>query len=84
MYLGIVESLIATAIGLVFSIKSSMLGVQIAGSLLCITLNIWVNLFKIEVTLFQMGRRVMHYHNLKVRYNPLRGRITGIDAALTQ
>lgn len=82
MYLGIVESLVATVIGLLFTIKSIMLGIQIAGSLLCVAVNIWVNLVKIEVALFKMGRRVMHFHKLKVRYNAMRGRVTGIDAAL--
>ena len=81
MYAGIIESIIATVVGLIFSINSHYLGIQIAGSLICVGVNIWVILVRIEIPLFKMGKRVMHYHKLKVRYNAMRGRVTGIDGA---
>lgn len=82
MYAGIIETIIATLIGLLFSLQSYLLGIQIVGSLFCVAVNIWVNLVKIEVPLLQMGKRVMHYHKLKLRYNTMRGRVTtGIDGA---
>ena len=81
MYAGIVETIIATSIGFLFSLQSKFIGIQIAGSVFCAAVNVWVNLVKIEVPLFRMGKRVLHYHKLKLRYSAMRGKVTGIDGA---
>lgn len=51
----------------------------IVGCIVTLVINVLVNFCHIQIKVFKMGKRVMHYHKLKIRYNTLRGKVSFVS-----
>jgi hypothetical protein len=84
MYIGGIESLVATVFGLVFILLPSQnsLILKILGPFLVIIMHLIIALYSLERKLYQYGKRVIHYYMVKQRYNAMSGRLINSEVVV--